>query len=447
MKLKRLQLLAYGAPGLPLAMLGLPLAVYLPTYYGETLGLALTGGVLLLARSLDVVTDPLIGWLSDRVRPAAIRRRLCLVIAAPLILAGVHFLANPLTEPPTVISLLLWVSLTYFGWSLATVPYYAWGAELSPSYHEKTRIAASRESFAIIGTLSAISIPVIAGVSEQVGQSLKLLSQVFLVVLPLVILLAIFTVPERPQAASTQRLVDLKWLWSDEPDLRRLLPAYLLNNIGNAIPATLFLLFVSHVLQAEKSSGPLLLLYFVSGVVGLPLWMSVSRRFNKARAWSYSMLFACAVFIWTPWLESGDIVIFALICVLSGLSLGADLALPASMQADIAQRMSRNGNERTGLLFGLWGMLTKLALALSVGIAFPLLQWLGFSPGDNEGEVALAWTYGLLPVLFKLASSALLLSHSFQQDDTTSTEEYDNEKMVFASDSGARNQRLRQHES
>ena len=56
-------LLAYGVLGFPLAFAALPLYVHVPRLYAESVGLslALVGAVLLGARLLDAVVDPLIG--------------------------------------------------------------------------------------------------------------------------------------------------------------------------------------------------------------------------------------------------------------------------------------------------------------------------------------------------------------------------------------------------
>jgi Na+/melibiose symporter-like transporter len=106
------------------------------------------------------------------------------------------------------------------------------------------------------------------------------------------------------------------------------------------------------------------------------------------------------------------VVPFLLIAVISGLSLGADLALPASMQADVvAHDTQLRGERRAGLLFGLWGITTKLALALAVGIALPLLGAAGFAAEGTQDEpvlLLLALLYGTLPVLFKFAAIALI---------------------------------------
>jgi Na+/melibiose symporter-like transporter len=123
------------------------------------------------------------------------------------------------------------------------------------------------------------------------------------------------------------------------------------------------------------------------------------------------MIWASAVFVWVPLLGPDDVWPFLAICLLSGLSLGVDMALPASIQADVVDvDRARGGGERAGLFFGIWGMATKLALALAVGLAFPLLALAGFDPdAAAPGSLwALSLLYGALPVAFKLAAVALV---------------------------------------
>ena len=82
----------------------------------------------------------------------------------------------------------------------------------------------------------------------------------------------------------------------------------------------------------------------------------------------------------------------------------ADLSIPPSIQADVLDfDKLQTKSQRAGLLFSLWGMATKLALACSVGLAFPLLDWLGFDPDtpNVSGKDALVFLYALLPICFK----------------------------------------------
>ena len=145
-RLPRPVLLAYGALGLPLPALNLPLYVYLPAFYADELGLGLAtvGAALFAARLLDALSDPLIGELSDRSRSRLGRRRPWLLLAAPLLLGSTWLLFVPEGAVGGAY-LLLWSALAYLAWTLMLLPYAAWGAELAAGSHERSRITAVRE--------------------------------------------------------------------------------------------------------------------------------------------------------------------------------------------------------------------------------------------------------------------------------------------------------------
>ncbi len=425
------RLVAYGLPGLPLAVLGLPLYVYLPSFYAETLGVGLTavGAALLLARVWDVVSDPLVGIWSDHTNLPFGRRRGMMLLGAPVVMVSVYALFVP-SQSVGASYLLLWSVVVYLGWTMITLPYSAWGAELSEEYHQRTRITAVREGFALGGTVLALTLPALFALEVPSQSAMKLLSTLVLVLLPFSLLLAVLVMPEpRRHLVFPAWRTGLRVVLKNRPFIR-LFAAYVLNGMANGIPATLFILFVTHVLQTRDLVGPLLVLYFLAGVAALPLWLRIARRFNKHRVWAASMLWASAVFVWVPFLSEGDAGLFIVICILSGLSLGVDMALPASMQADVVDHDQRlGGGGRTGLFFGLWGMGTKLALALAVGVSFPLLDMAGFkATGDNSDQalLALSLLYGLLPVMVKLFAVRLVwnfpLGRDWQQRAATSAE-------------------------
>jgi len=210
----------------------------------------------------------------------------------------------------------------------------------------------------------------------------------------------------------------------------RLIAAYLVNGIANGLPATLFVLFVSAGLQRPDAVGPLLFLYFLCGLLAVPLWLWLSYRFGKHRTWCGAMIWASAVFAFAPLLGPGDIAGFAVICVLTGAALGADVVLPASMQADVVdQDTARSGEVRTGLYFAFWSMATKLALALAVGIAFPLLGMVGLETGPDatsqSAEGAARWMlfglYALAPILFKTIAIVLIWGHPLDAEKVAET--------------------------
>jgi GPH family glycoside/pentoside/hexuronide:cation symporter len=120
---------------------------------------------------------------------------------------------------------------------------------------------------------------------------------------------------------------------------------FVVNGVAAALPATLVLFFVADVLHAEAWSGAFLALYFVSGVAFLPLWVALARRFGRVPTWVASMFVAVASFAWAGGLGAGDVWPFAVVCLLSGAALGADLTLPAALLADLAESPTAGGQQ------------------------------------------------------------------------------------------------------
>ncbi|MFT3736150.1 MAG: MFS transporter [Rhodocyclaceae bacterium] len=390
---------AYGLFGLPLAFVALPIYVHVPHLYSSVFGLslALVGGVLLVARLGDAFIDPLIGALSDRWP----RRKLALAFALPALGLGLWGLLRPLGDAPGALWLAAMLCLVYFGFSLASVNHNAWGAELSSDVHERTRITATREGCGLLGVVLASVLPGLLAADTRTG-----MAYLALVFVLLLMACAAVTLGLAPVSAAGRRDAGAAALW---PTLRnrrfaRLLGVFACCGIAAAIPASLVLFFIADVLHAEAQSGTFLALYFVAAAAGLPGWVWLARRIGKLQAWLCGMVLALLVFVWAGFLGAGEVWAYGAICVLSGLALGADLALPPSLLADVVAR-ERLG---AGAAFGWWNFVTKLNLAVAAGLALPLLQWLGYVPGQGQGLLALAVVYAGLPALLKLIAAALL---------------------------------------
>lgn len=406
----------YGLPALPLAALTLPLYLVVPTFWAEAMGLQLAsiGAILLAIRLFDAVNDPLIGWAADRW-PARNRRKAWLAAGAIPAVVACWALFWP---PPGAGAAWLAASAAALsiGYTALVLPLSAWGAELSGNYDERSRIVAWREGFVVAGTLLAISLPFAIGWKDPAGlHGLALVAIMVAVLLPLAALAAIAFVPEPKTPATGGHAGLLSGLEAMQGNQHfvRLVGAFFVNSLANALPATLFLLYAGRLLGADAARGPLLMLYFACAVAGMPLWNWLAKRWGKNRAWSLAMLASCALFLPAAFLGEGDVAAFAAICVLTGLCLGADLVLPSSMQADVIEtdRLA-TGQSRAAFFFSAWSLATKGALALAVGIAFPLLDWAGFSAaGDGrEGMWALAALYAAAPVALKLVAIAMMWS-------------------------------------
>ena len=396
--LRQAEIWRYGALGLPLAFAALPIYVHVPRLYADAAGLdlALLGGLLLLARLFDAGIDPLLGWLADRMS------RLHLMAGSLLPLA-VGFAA--LMHPPSQYAgwwLLFSLALTFLGFSALSVAYLAWGADLGRDAGERTRLTAVREGMGLVGVVFAASLPSL--LAPGLADGLARLVWIFLPLLAIASLLSL-SLRQAPQIQTGPRetLPTALRLALSDPAFSRLLAVYVTNGIAAALPATLVLFFVADVLQAEKWSGAFLALYFMAGVAGVPLWVRLAARIGRLRAWLAGILVAVIAFAGTAALGAGDSAAFIVVCIATGLALGADLVLPTAMAADLGERQGR-----AGICFGLWNFVSKLNLALAAGLALPLLDWLGYVPGGSGNLLALSLVYAGLPLLFKLLAAVLL---------------------------------------
>ena len=405
----RSSLLFYGLPGLVTAIPTIPVFTLIPGFYAENLGLglALTGLVLFLSRGLDVVSDPVIGWLADLNGGAYLRR---------LILCGAMLGAPALVlllSPPGgagVLWLLVWSTCLYLGWTLVQIPYLTWGAQISSSYHQRTRVTAAREGAVLIGILLSGSLPAVLGVlGLDTAAALSTMAWTA-VLLGLPVFYLLLTRVAQPPARSPARS-DWRGVCRNKLFLR-LLTAWFVNGLANAIPAVLFTFYCAHILSVDDQTRNLLLaLYFSFAVVGIPVWVLLSRHLSKHMTWSLAMILTCPAFAVAAFLEPGQTGVFAIICVVTGLCLGADLVLPPAIQADVVDwdrlRYRRN---RTAGLFSLWNMAAKLALAAAAGITLPLLDVLGLARETPPAAAltALAMIYALLPCVLKLVSVGMV---------------------------------------
>jgi glycoside/pentoside/hexuronide:cation symporter, GPH family len=400
--ISRLEITRYSLFAAPLAMAALPIYVHIPKYYAE-LGLSLSslGVLLLVLRFADALIDPLLGRWADHMRT----RFLPCAIAAVVLAVGMIALLNPAYAGS---SLWLWLTLSliavYFGFSLATIAHSAWGAELPPRADTRATYTASREAVGLIGVLFAAALPSVLG--KTTGEGLAKFSWVFLVAL-MIALFALWQLREaKVRATHAPPLFDVL----SDTRFRALLAIFALNGIASAIPATLLLFFVDDVLRAKDWEPQFLVSYFLAGALAMPLWAWLARRHGKVIAWAVGMIIAVLAFVWAANFANGDRVPFLIVCIATGVALGADLSLPPALLADAIAKS--RAQSQTGSYFGIWAFVTKANLALAAGLALPIVSWLGYKVGDSQSNtIALTYAYTLLPCALKLCALALLWNY------------------------------------
>jgi GPH family glycoside/pentoside/hexuronide:cation symporter len=401
-------MLYYGLFGLPLAMLALPIYVYVPQFYAQRGGLTLAviGAALLAARTAAAFIDPLLGWWITRAGGAY---RRFVLLALPLLLVGYGALFHPpsLSGVATLAWFLASLMLVYTGFSLATIAHQSWGAALSQRPGERANIAAVRESCALLGVMLAAAVPAFFGNDAlSLTFAATLLTGAALLLLRAPRAASGIAEPAHDANAPPNGLATLLRPFRQRR-FRWLFLVLMVNGVAASIPATLFLFFAGDRLKLGASASLFLLLYFASAAASMAAWPAIARRVGEARAWMGSMLLSALVFVWAYGLGAGDAIPFGVICAVSGLALGADLALPPALLAGVIAGAGDSGR-REAAYFGVWNWGVQMTLALAAGVALPALEWLGYVPGAAQGLGALSFAYALLPCCLKLLAAALL---------------------------------------
>jgi len=424
-RLPAARLAAFAAVAVPIAGAGLPIAVYLPSFYATEFGLSLPliGLVLLLGRSWDAISDPLIGALSDRTRSRFGRRRPWIAVGGVLFGAASAALFFP---PSGVGAAFLGAVLFvfYLGWTMVQIPLLAWSGELSPNYHERTRIATFQQVIGAGALLLVLVLPTIVDQIRPADARLRLGVMGAFILLTLVpALVATLTAfPEQPQPPRPRQRIDLLRAASlvfGETLLLRVLASDFAVTVGQTIRGTLIVFFVVHYMGRPEWASGLFLFQFVFGVFAGPIWLRIGYRFGKHRTAVLGELAQAAINLGLLCVTPQTMPLLLALTLAQGLAQGSGNLMLRSMVADIAdQHRLTAGVDRTGLYFSVFSLSGKSATAVAAGIALPLVAWLGFDPKAVNGAAALEglkYVFALGPALAHLASAALL--HRFGLDE------------------------------
>jgi GPH family glycoside/pentoside/hexuronide:cation symporter len=385
-----------------LASAGLPIYIHAPKFFVDTYGVGLTAlaGILFALRLFDVVQDPALGWLANRLRNT---RALAVSIGGVIMAAsmiGLFAIDAPIAP-------LWWFAIMmtglFSGFSFLNICMYAQGVQAAPrlGHNGYLRLAAWRETGALIGVCVASVAPTVLIFTGAPFAGFAL-GFAGLAGLALILMRRDWTAAQTPTDSSFRAVLA-------DPIARRLLMVALLNAAPVAVSSTLFLFYVESVLLAPGWEGALLLLFFLAAAGTAPVWTRLADRFGARTMLVTAMGIAIAAFSLVLLLGPGDTVAFALICLASGAALGADFAL---LPALFARRMEQIAPD-AGAAFGLWSFVSKFTLAFAAVVLLPALDASGFRSGAANTEQSLTlltYLYALVPCVLKLGAIALLVT-------------------------------------
>jgi Na+/melibiose symporter-like transporter len=426
--------IAYGAPYLAKAFLFTPMLAFVPSFYAADHGLplALLGTIIFLTRISDVITDPLIGWLSDRTRTRWGRRKVYILGGLPLLIGATWMVLVPRGEVDIWYAA-IWMTLLYLGFTLVDIPYRAWGAELVAGYNARTRLVAWREAFGMASSLAALAL-IVAAPTLGLGSTadtLRILATLFTVLLVPLVLITVWLVPEPAIIQPAERAVaGLREQWNLLKGNRPFL--WLMGGVivllsGGIIGASLHLIVMESYFGIRAWFPFILGGESIAGIISAPFWVWLSKRIGKHRALAAGTLAMGLLSAPIPLLSPTDHYLYAGIIITRGFAGGALAILVASMLADVIDVDTlASGDARGGFFFALMSMVGKLGIAVGslVGLALPALFGFDAASKDNSDAAldALIMTYAWIPMVIMTSASWFFIKYPLGRADMAGTD-------------------------
>ncbi|MDE0756650.1 MAG: MFS transporter [Pseudomonadales bacterium] len=428
-KITKKTLFFYGLTDLPIAMSLFPVMVFIPRFYASDLGvpLVLLGTILFFVRWSDVITDPLMGYISDHTRSRFGRRKIWIVLSTPLMMLSVYQLFLP-PQDAGALHLALWSVLLSIAITMMLIPYYAWGAELSKDYNERSRITGSRGMFSALGSLVAQLIPALALLLFGIGGTsvvLQLVGLTMLVLMPICVTLTVVNVPEAEYEPAAERVTvseGLQLMMSNGP-FKRLILAFMIGSIGLNITTPLYIFFIADVLQAEDKAIYMLSVFYIMNILAVPFWVWLAKIVGKHRAYLASFFVLALAHPFYLLLGQGDFWWMLPMTMMTGFAAGGfSQTLPNSMKADVIDLDTlQTGENRAAQFFSAWSFAQKATASLGGVIALFGLSLVGFEAGEGSANGAdelfgLRFLFSTFPSVFFLTGAAIVWNYPITEE-------------------------------
>ena len=389
-----------------------PVGIHLTIFYTDTVlvpigFIALVGAA---ARSIDALTDPLMGWLSDHTRTRWGRRRPWIAVGAPL--CAVAYAA--LFAPPEALgpaSAAVWFAVSFVAYYLFRTIYsiaaQGLGAELSLDYRERNRLFVLTQGFGFVGTLFAPVLPLLMIRAYGIRSGYALFAALVAGLFAALYLHLVWRVRERPEfmrPVATPLVPGLRRAWQNRP-FRILVLAQLASSPYQAfLPLLPYL--TKYVLRPEAPDFWLmtyLLLYFGSALVAMPLWLWAANRFGKKRTWLSHFGVVALPTLGLFFIGEGDTTLTAVLLALAGAGFGGGPFVLLSMTADVIDYdQLLTGKRREAQYAGLRAVIMKFVDIGSITLPLAVFGSLGFVPNAQQSptlDFAIRALAGLVPAV------------------------------------------------
>ena len=418
-------LMAYGGLAIPLAALGLPLVVYLPPFYAGPVGLGVgtVGIIFMIARFWDIFTDPIMGMIVDRYPSRWGKRKHWIAIGVPVLLIASWYIFFPGDNQPPIY-LGFWLFILYLAFTFVGLTQQAWGVDISKSYNDRSKVYGWREMGSIFGMMSVLALPAIlessgANFTEMVGG----MGYFFIFALPITALFGLLIIPDdkKSEGTSFPKILDIPLLLKGNRPLQRTLGIEFLCSSASSISGATYIYLARYVFDMGDISSRILFLYFLAGLLIMPLWMKLSYLIGKSKTLLVSTLlcsFTLSAYIFIDTIDAMPILI--VLTILYGIGYGAPFTLTRALMADIVDADElRSKKKRPGLFYSILTTFSKIGAAIAVGAVYSYLDWSGFKPGEvasDEVKGIILFVFAVLPMFLYFCASLLCIGYELTSE-------------------------------
>lgn len=391
---------------------------------------ALAGIALLVPRLVDAISDPLMGALSDRTHSRRGRRRVYLLIGAPLLaltFAAVFFVPVDASLPVRVGLLVLAFLASNLAVTVYEVPYAAMAAEMSSDYRQRIELTGYKMMAARAGIILALFVsPIVIGWGASPAQGFRMLGVIAAIFMLVTGWIGYFATARAPRSAGEVRAFALRQEFDairTNVPFRNLWFVFLAQNLAIGASATALIYFLTYHMQVVgQTAGLLLATGAIAAAFATPLWIWLARRRGKSRTYHLGIALSAAIILALGLVQPGMAVLLFILLAINGVVDGGTQLLPNSMVPDTVEADEAiTGERREGALFGAWGFCRKLGMTLGAFAVSLALAAVGFAEGASPAAQTPAALTGIrliyvgVPLISWLMAMALLSRYDLDE--------------------------------
>ncbi len=342
------------------------------------LSAALAGVALMIGKVWDAVTDPAVGYLSDRTKTKWGRRRPWILFASiPFGLSFLWMFTDPQIGVENQTGIFLWATLSFMllctFYTFANVPYNSLLPDITKDFNERTEFMGYRTIFAVIGTFigAGASVPIIKAFEMSYDKRIGYIAMgaIFGMIIAVAAITPFFAVKEPP----LPEVVEKKNIFKSNMDAFRnkpfmlILIPWFMNSAGVAVILTMMIYYFKYIYQREELVTIAMIVLLVTTIVFVPITLFISKRFGKRNTYIAGMsIVILSLLVFSAFAHTYGVISAYIIMAFAGIGFSTHYILPWSIVPDtVDYDYAKTGIQREGIYYGLWSFVIKVGAALA----------------------------------------------------------------------------------